>query len=436
MFGDGQQQDYKKLQETLVRSSDPAVKNGHDLVNLIRFKSSKANSSSMWSKNLDLLVEVANKLTGAEKTRFFGGTIPLMKEGVDFAKSTNLVGKFTTNKDHVTFSRQEIFNLLSCCFFCCFPESKGKDKLLNFSTLFEKRDNWKSDSVQKEKIKCLLNYFNLASQYYREDVMKETVNLTRSIVRQDPDWSNSKIPTVSPQLILSGIAVGVPASGMCRVDFANKRIGGGVLATGSLQEEIMFITCPELIIARFFSSEMKDNEAIFVSGLRQYSLHQGYAESFKCTGFLDLRSPESFCHRVVAMDALDFSNQPSWYQYEKHNVDRELRKAYAAFSAVDVMPILSGNWGGGCFQGDPVLKAKIQMLAASEAGKIIHYDCFGKTEIQNAVLLNVNCNRKETVGEEYLSLLEYCKDADAKQKADFGNKQNRNKKRNQNGMLK
>jgi hypothetical protein len=32
------------------------------------------------------------------------------------------------------------------------------------------------------------------------------------------------------------------------VDFANKRIGGGILGHGSVQEEIMFCMFPELMV--------------------------------------------------------------------------------------------------------------------------------------------------------------------------------------------
>lgn len=33
------------------------------------------------------------------------------------------------------------------------------------------------------------------------------------------------------------------------IDFANQCIGGGVLDTGRVQEEIMFVTSPELLIS-------------------------------------------------------------------------------------------------------------------------------------------------------------------------------------------
>jgi len=53
---------------------------------------------------------------------------------------------------------------------------------------------------------------------------------------------------------------------MSQVDFANKRIGGGVLGWGAVQEEIRFMICPELIVSRLFSEQMDHNESIIITG--------------------------------------------------------------------------------------------------------------------------------------------------------------------------
>ena len=50
-----------------------------------------------------------------------------------------------------------------------------------------------------------------------------------------------------------------------KVDFANKKIGGGVLAGGRVQEEIHFCICPELIISRLIMDHMDPNEAIIIT---------------------------------------------------------------------------------------------------------------------------------------------------------------------------
>ncbi len=49
------------------------------------------------------------------------------------------------------------------------------------------------------------------------------------------------------------------------MDFANKKIGGGVLRGGCVQEEIKFCLFPELLISRLIMDHMEDNEAIIVT---------------------------------------------------------------------------------------------------------------------------------------------------------------------------
>ena len=45
---------------------------------------------------------------------------------------------------------------------------------------------------------------------------------------------------------------------MLEVDFANAFVGGGALSQGCVQEEIRFVICPELIIARLFTERQVD----------------------------------------------------------------------------------------------------------------------------------------------------------------------------------
>lgn len=44
-------------------------------------------------------------------------------------------------------------------------------------------------------------------------------------------------------------------------------VGGGVLRLGAVQEEIRFVICPELIVARLFTECLDDTEALIVIGL-------------------------------------------------------------------------------------------------------------------------------------------------------------------------
>lgn len=51
-----------------------------------------------------------------------------------------------------------------------------------------------------------------------------------------------------------------------QVDFASSWIGGGVLGSGLVQEEILFLMNPELIVARLFTEKLQDNECLVITG--------------------------------------------------------------------------------------------------------------------------------------------------------------------------
>lgn len=51
-----------------------------------------------------------------------------------------------------------------------------------------------------------------------------------------------------------------------QVDFASSWIGGGVLGSCLVQEEILFIINPELIVSRLFTEKLGDKECLIVTG--------------------------------------------------------------------------------------------------------------------------------------------------------------------------
>jgi hypothetical protein len=193
------------------------------------------------------------------------------------------------------------------------------------------------------------------------------------------------------------------ASGMLQLDFANKTIGGGVLRNGCVQEEIRFLICPELIISRVLLETLADNEALLASGFERVSRYSGYASSFRFEGAFEEVAAAAAASRLLAIDARRFGRYERATQYEAHNLERELNKAYAGFSAPDpppdpppapppdpppappppappppALPVCTGNWGCGAFGGDVQLKAVVQLLAASAAGRpALRYLTFG-----------------------------------------------------------
>ncbi|XP_063066067.1 poly(ADP-ribose) glycohydrolase-like [Engraulis encrasicolus] len=203
---------------------------------------------------------------------------------------------------------------------------------------------------------------------------------------------------------------------MLQVDFACSMVGGGVLGNGLVQEEILFLMNPELIVARLFTEKLTDNECLKITGAQQYSEYVGYSRDFKWKGPHSEKLPrdgwERLHRKIVAIDALNFKNPKE--QYQKHKIRRELNKAFIGFKEEgkpDKLPaIATGNWGCGAFHGDSILKALIQMMAAAVAQRDLVFFTFGDRHLEDAVwdIYTHLRDGKKTVGQIYDFLAAYC----------------------------
>lgn len=63
-----------------------------------------------------------------------------------------------------------------------------------------------------------------------------------------------------------------------------------------------------------------------------------------------------------------------------------------------MLPLATGNWGCGAFRGDPELKAALQILAASQAGRDVIYFTFGDDCLKKKLEEMYEVMRKCTVG--------------------------------------
>ena len=199
-------------------------------------------------------------------------------------------------------------------------------------------------------------------------------------------------------------------------------IGGGVLGSGCVQEEIRFIISPELICSLLFTAEMKDNECIIVKGSERYCNYSGYSSSFDFNGPYHDNSSidvENNCLNsfVVAIDALQFVYKRE-NQYSRKAIKRELDKAFCGFAksvfdkeGEELIPIATGNWGCGVFGGFFDLKVLIQLMAAAHAGRSVKYFTFKEPGLSSAIkdIHQYLIQHKLTVSQVYKSLLVFCK---------------------------
>ncbi|KAF9964433.1 hypothetical protein BGZ70_006466 [Mortierella alpina] len=271
---------------------------------------------------------------------------------------------------------------------------------INFISMF-----WSEDSLlpcsssQAAKLRCILHYFDRVTT----EMPQGTVTYHRQVLKK-PAYLKPGERLSSLDFVLSKVTLDASTpiedapEGALQLDFANKNIGGGVLDKGAVQEEIRFVICPELLIARLFTQQLEANEAILIKGAERYSNYIGYSKTFEWySDHKDLTPRDKLGRRmteICAIDARPFKSRISRLeQFEKHYLLREINKALVGYrispinssewgmakaSDEDRMkdwdavnryrPIATGNWGCGAFGGHLQLKFVLQWIAASICG--------------------------------------------------------------------
>ncbi|XP_007250330.3 poly(ADP-ribose) glycohydrolase [Astyanax mexicanus] len=327
------------------------------------------------------------------------------------------------NRSHaITLSQGQISCLLANAFFCTFPHrnsTKPHSEYSNFPTINFSNLFGEPSPRKIEKLRALFHYFNTVTN--EETRPRGLVTFERICIppKELPNWQKKTEILTHLQVFSEGF-IETEGKGLLQVDFAAKYVGGGVLGNGLVQEEIRFLMCPELIVARLFTEKLGDNECLKITGAQTYSVSSGYSDTFKWLGpYEDDTKRDKWKRRlcqIVAIDALNFHNPKD--QYTKENIQRELNKAYVGFRPDPSVPleytpdIATGNWGCGAFKGDPELKALIQMMAAAVAGRSLAFFTF-RNSAQARELRQIHKllkTKRVSVGRLYTLLVRYCEE--------------------------
>lgn len=190
-----------------------------------------------------------------------------------------------------------------------------------------------------------------------------------------------------------------------QVDFANKYIGGGVLYTGCVQEEIRFSMSPECLVSMVLAQSLLEHEALILVGVGTHSHYGGYGSTL-CFGSdaPSFREEESkfgvdeygrLRQVLTAIDAIDYghghghgsnSSRSITAQFSLKPMRREMLKAYVGFAVreeeelrtnMKYADVATGNWGCGAFMGFLPLKFLLQWMATSLASRSYIYYSFG-----------------------------------------------------------
>ncbi|XP_017287764.1 poly(ADP-ribose) glycohydrolase [Kryptolebias marmoratus] len=317
----------------------------------------------------------------------------------------------------ITLSQVQISCLLANAFFCTFPHRNTSSPdaeyhsypTINFTRLFA---DW--SERKKEKLRAIMHYFNVVSD--EKTKLTGLVTFERCFLRDTdmPNWRNCK-ETLQKLHLTSQGSIETEGTGMLQVDFACSLIGGGVLDSGLVQEEILFLMNPELIVSRLFTEKLADNECLIITGSQKFSCYSGYSDRFEWAGpyedDLERDKWDRLKRQILAIDALHFKHRRE--QYRMARITRELNKAYCGFKHYHGHhgpDIATGKWGCGAFKGDPQLKAVIQLMAAAKAKRGLAFFTFGDEELKRGLeqIYHLLVTEKTTVGKLYEVLEDYC----------------------------
>ncbi|XP_075885820.1 poly(ADP-ribose) glycohydrolase-like isoform X3 [Nelusetta ayraudi] len=169
----------------------------------------------------------------------------------------------------ITLSQVQIACLLANAFFCTFPHrnttsSRGeyhRFPTINFNSLF---GNW--SERKKEKLRAIMHYFKVVTD--ENTKLDGLVTFERRCLPDTDMQTWKSCDQVMPRMhITSHGTIENEGTGLLQVDFASSWIGGGVLSAGLLQEEILFLMNPELIVSRLFTERLADNECLIITGM-------------------------------------------------------------------------------------------------------------------------------------------------------------------------
>jgi len=390
---------WKKVKPLLTEVKEGKIGNAFKLREVIHEFIQVHYSSTLRNLNLQVLSSFLDELSSDQIREFFTKVLPFMaKLGLEVEnlfKDPLLILK-QNRAQIVNLTKKQVACLLVHMFFCTMHKQNNTQLRsdCNFTNLY--RDS-RRKGVKLEKIRSLYNYFRRLSQGYSEgdQISYERIVLkpkTHGSVNLD-FWKNSTKPLRNCVIKDKGSIE--DEDDAIQVDFANRCIGGGVLDSGCVQEEIRFLIGPELLITLLICENLLDHEAVIVAGTEIYSKYTGYSDSFKYAGNAQQNLQlDSFLRRdsmVLAIDAIDFSRTGSLKtQFKVERILREINKAYIGFWGSELETgnirkgIATGRWGCGAFRGDSQLKFILQWLAASQASRNMSFYRFDDVELKDA----------------------------------------------------
>lgn len=240
--------------------------------------------------------------------------------------------KFHNSKINLT--QKQVRCLLALMFWCCLPKQENYLDLPKEYTFFKTFGvTHDRNAAQSAKLKCVLNYFRRAQN------ASDHINLSflRKFLEVKPDWTQNSGKMSNLNIIQENNSMEDYRDKLI-IDFANCYIGGGVLSTGCVQEEIMFMKHVEPIVSMIFTEKLEDSESLIMVGTQRYNLTEGYKKNFKWLNdfneIFTLDNQNRVDSHIICIDAINFAGNEH-QQYFTKFVERELNKAFIGFIGDD-----------------------------------------------------------------------------------------------------
>ena len=310
-----------------------------------------------------------------KQTRFFSETLLYLKQRVlempalfPDGSSLRILRKAG---NMVRLSRRQIASLMAGCFLCVFDGHASYDSAwdgmfndFSYSNCFR--------NVEWAPLQHIIAYFSTLMEFDdAAPVWQEHVTFERVFFQSGDEDNpfNSDAPICNVTVMDTETKIEDVSQSRLHMDFANNFIGGGAIDGGNLQEEILFNTRPELIVALLLSPVLQEGEGLIMCGSKKFSSYAGYGSSWECVPLDDGPLDPATEHVILAVDAKKTSHRAQGYEVAEFL--REFDKASSVFRTPHHVhdAIVTGFWGCGSFGGDRDLKTLIQILAASMAGR-------------------------------------------------------------------
>ncbi|PAA84612.1 hypothetical protein BOX15_Mlig002907g4, partial [Macrostomum lignano] len=372
---------------------------------------------------------IEQRMSDEQRKQFFQGLLPFLVDRVLALEAGREPLNYACQQEAsvTVLSREFVSSLLSAAFLCVMPQHP-KDLAISmsangFPAFFAAIQE--ATPHQAEKLQCVLSYFE---RLQREGLPAGKLVVARSVLPSKELLTSAKLAASSRPLcrllVEPEASMKDADTNLLHVCFGNSFLGGGVLLTGVLQEETLFVHNPELITSMLFVEAMDNNEAVYIMGYEPFSQSDGYGLKMKFTGQVreSLQPDEAgiLPRRLVSMDAVPYRGFPA-EQYVKQNLLRDTNKAYVAFrqsykqcpelAASAPRGVVTGNWGCGAFGGDPQLKSLLQWLVASQLElPVLQYHKFSDSRVDRLEEVSEKLqSAKCTVGQLWKRILDYCK---------------------------